>query len=93
MGSPGGIGLISSPDGRFLVYKYAATLHRSGENELLLWQGIQYAKDNDFSYFDMSQMTLTEDKKATAIGCFNSRESLAVNWSTSTPTSDLRGRS
>ena len=66
----GGVGLIPSPDGRILVYKYAATLHRFCENELLLWQGIQYAKDNDFSYFDMSQMTLTDDKNSDSYRLF-----------------------
>ena len=48
------------------MYKYAASLHRSCENELLLWEAIQYAKDAGFTYFDMSWMTLTDDKDSDA---------------------------
>ena len=62
----GGIGLLPSPDGRLLLYKYAATLHRTSENELMLWQAIQYAKDAGFEFFDMSWMTLTDDKASDA---------------------------
>jgi len=66
----GGIGLLPSPDGRILVYKYAATLHKFCENELLLWHAIQYAKDNGFRYFDMSQMTMTNDKNSDSYRLF-----------------------
>jgi len=58
----GGIGLLPSPDGRILLYKYAATLHRFCENELLLWEAIQQAKADGFALFDMSWMTIPEDK-------------------------------
>lgn len=60
----GGIGLLPSPDGRYLLYKYAATLHRFCENELLLWHAIQFAKDAGYSWFDMSWFRLTEDKES-----------------------------
>ncbi len=60
----GGTGLLPSPDRRYLLYKYAATMHRFCENELLIWHAIQYAKDAGFSYFDMSWMWPTEDKKS-----------------------------
>lgn len=60
----GGIGLLPSPDRRYLLYKYAATLHRFCENELMLWHAIQYAKDAQYAYFDMSWMWPTEDTKS-----------------------------
>ncbi len=60
----GGIGLLPSADGRYLLYKYAATLHRFCENELLIWHAIQYAKDDRYSYFDMSWMWATDDKNS-----------------------------
>lgn len=58
----GGIGLLSSLDGRYLLYKYAATLHKCCENELLLWYAMQYAKDARYSWFDMSCFLPTKDK-------------------------------
>jgi len=60
----GGIGLLPSPDGRYLLYKYAATVHRFCENELMIWHAIQYAKDAGYAYFDMSWMWPTEDKNS-----------------------------
>jgi lipid II:glycine glycyltransferase (peptidoglycan interpeptide bridge formation enzyme) len=60
----GGIGLLPSPDKRYLLYKYSATLHRFCENELMLWHAIQYAKDDHYSFFDMSWMLPSEDKNS-----------------------------
>ena len=60
----GGIGLLPSPDGRYLLYKYAATLHKFSENDLLLWHGIQYAKDAGYAYFDMSWMGRVDDRES-----------------------------
>jgi lipid II:glycine glycyltransferase (peptidoglycan interpeptide bridge formation enzyme) len=60
----GGTGLLPSPDRRYLLYKYSATLHRSCENELLLWHAIQYAKDAQYAYFDMSWMWPAEDEQS-----------------------------
>lgn len=60
----GGIGLLPSHDRRYLLYKYAATLHRFCENELMLWHAIQYAKDARYAYFDMSWIWPTEDKNS-----------------------------
>ncbi len=60
----GGVGLLPSPDMRYLLYKYAATLHRFCENELMLWRAIQYARDAGYAYFDMSWMWPTEDKNS-----------------------------
>lgn len=60
----GGIGLLPSPDRRYLLYKYSATLHRFCENDLLIWYAIQYAKDAQYSYFDMSWIWPTEDKSS-----------------------------
>ena len=58
----GGIGLLPSPDRRYVLYKYAATVHRFCENELMLWHAIQYAKDARYAWFDMSWMWSTDDK-------------------------------
>lgn len=58
----GGIGLLPSPDRRYLLYKYAATLHRFCENELLLWHAIQFAKDAEYTCFDLSWFRFSEDK-------------------------------
>lgn len=55
----GGIGLLPSPDHRYLLYKYAATKRLCCENDLLLWHAIQYAKDAGFAHFDMSWMAAT----------------------------------
>ena len=60
----GGIGLLSSPDGRYLLYKYAATRHKFCESDLLLWHGIQYAKDAGYLYFDMSWMGQIDDRES-----------------------------
>ncbi len=60
----GGIGLLPSPDRRYLLYKYAATLHKFCENELMLWHAIQYAKESGYAFFDMSWMWPTEDKSS-----------------------------
>ncbi len=60
----GGIGLLPSPDKRYLLYKYAATIHRFCENEMLLWHAIQHAKDARYAYFDMSWMWPAEDKNS-----------------------------
>ncbi len=60
----GGIGLLPSPDRRYLMYKYAATVHRFSENDLMIWYAIQYAKDAKYSWFDMSWFEPTEDKKS-----------------------------
>lgn len=60
----GGTGLLTSPDKRYLLYKYAATLHRFCENELILWHAIQYAKDAGYACFDMSWIWPTEDKSS-----------------------------
>ena len=59
----GGIGLLPSPDGRYLLYKYAGTSRRFCENDLLVWHAIQYAKDAGFAYFDMSWMGRIDDKE------------------------------
>lgn len=58
----GGIGLLPSPDGRYLLYKYSATKHRLCENDLLVWHAIQYAKDAGYAYFDMSWMGRVDDR-------------------------------
>jgi lipid II:glycine glycyltransferase (peptidoglycan interpeptide bridge formation enzyme) len=58
----GGIGLLPSPDGRYLLYKYAATQRKLCENDLLVWHGIQHGKDSGFAYFDMSWMGALDDK-------------------------------
>jgi len=52
----GGIGLLPSPDGRYLLYKYSATKRRFCENDLLVWQAILHAKEAGYTYFDMSWM-------------------------------------
>lgn len=58
----GGIGLLPSPDGRYLLYKYSATRHRFCENDLMIWHALQYAKDAGFKWFDMSWFLPTEHK-------------------------------
>lgn len=60
----GGIGLLPSPDRRYLYYKYAATLHRFSENDLLIWNGIKYAKDEGYAYFDLSCVCPEAEKKS-----------------------------
>ncbi len=60
----GGIGLLSSFDNRYLLYKYGATVHRCNESEYLMWNAIQYAKDNGYSFFDTSWFQPTEDKNS-----------------------------
>jgi hypothetical protein len=60
----GGIGLLPSPDGRYLLYKYSATLRQCCENDLLVWQAIQYAKEAGYAYFDMSWMIPGQDKES-----------------------------
>ena len=60
----GGIGLLPSPDKRYLLYKYAASTRKFCENDLLLWHAIQYAKDAGFAYFDMSWMGRIDDKES-----------------------------
>lgn len=60
----GGIGLLPSSDGRYLLDKYCATLHRFCEQELLIWHAVQYAQDMHYSYFDLSWMLPTEDKNS-----------------------------
>lgn len=66
----GGIGLLPSPDGRYLLYKYAATARRYCENDLLLWHAIQYAKDAGFAYFDMSWMGRIDDRQSKQYALF-----------------------
>ena len=39
-------------------------MHRSCENELLIWHAIQYAKDAGYAYFDMSWILSIEDKNS-----------------------------
>jgi hypothetical protein len=58
----GGIGLLPSSDGRYLLDKYCATLHKLCEQELLIWDSIRYAKERGYSYFDLSWMLPTEDR-------------------------------
>lgn len=58
----GGIGLLPSPDNRYLLYKYAATRHRFCENDLMIWHAIQFAKDAGFRWFDMSWFLPTEHR-------------------------------
>ena len=60
----GGIGLLPSTDGRYLLAKYSATLHRCCEQDLLVWHAIQYAKDAGFSFFDLSWMLPSEDQNS-----------------------------
>lgn len=57
----GGIGLLPSADGRYLLAKYSATLHRCCEQDLLVWHAIQYAKEHRYAWFDLSWMLPTED--------------------------------
>lgn len=60
----GGIGLLPSSDGKYLLAKYSATLHRCCEQDLLVWHAIQYAKDMRYSYFDLSWMLPNGDKNS-----------------------------
>lgn len=60
----GGIGLLPSADRRFLLAKYSATLHKCSEQDLLVWEAIQYAKDAGFSFFDLSWMLPSDDEQS-----------------------------
>lgn len=57
----GGVGLLPSADRRYLLAKYSATLHKCCEQDLLVWQAIQFAKDAGFSFFDLSWMLPSDD--------------------------------
>lgn len=75
----GGIGLLPSPDGRYLLYKYAATLHKYCENELLIWHAIQFAKDDGYTWFDMSWFLPTEDKNSDQYRLFQFKKKFGGN--------------
>ena len=76
----GGTGLLPSPDSRYLLSKYSATLHRSCENELLIWHAIQYAKDNGYAYFDMSWILSIEDKKSDQYRLYQFKKKFGGNF-------------
>jgi hypothetical protein len=57
----GGIGLLPSADRRYLLAKYSATLHKFNEQDLLVWEAIQHAKDEGFAFFDLSWMLPSDD--------------------------------
>jgi len=44
---------LKDPKKEFYVYKHGGVLHRGQENQAILWQAIQYAKNEGYKFFDM----------------------------------------
>jgi len=58
----GGVAFLGSKDKSTYYYKYGATSHKHYASDILFWEALKYAKNNNYKYFDSSDVIITEDK-------------------------------
>lgn len=60
----GACAFLESSEGKTVRYKYGATKHKMGANELILWEAIKKYHERGFRFFDFGGCMPTEDKES-----------------------------
>lgn len=60
----GGCAFVKAADKSVFRYKHGATSYKNGENDLILWEAIKFAKINGYRTFDFGGVTVTDNKKS-----------------------------